>query len=87
MGIVPIAPCHIATASAALWKHCRRGASRTAVVTWPATVGRQAPRKASLLSAPGLDTATEHEDRTPTHGYAATREAAMAAFAKSWRRE
>jgi hypothetical protein len=29
----------------------------------------------------------DHEDRTPTHGYAATREAAMAAFAKSWRRE
>jgi len=28
-----------------------------------------------------------HEDRTPTHGYAATREGAMAAFAKSWRRE
>jgi hypothetical protein len=28
----------------------------------------------------------QHEDRTPTHGYAATREAAMAAFAKSWRR-
>jgi hypothetical protein len=28
-----------------------------------------------------------HEDRTPTHGYAATREAAMAAYAKSWRRE
>jgi len=27
-----------------------------------------------------------HKDRTPTHGYAATREAAMAAFAKSWRR-
>jgi hypothetical protein len=26
-----------------------------------------------------------NEDRTPTHGYAATREAAMAAFAKSWR--
>ena len=25
-----------------------------------------------------------HEDRTPSHGYAATREAAMAAFAKSW---
>jgi hypothetical protein len=25
-----------------------------------------------------------HEDRTPMHGYAATREAAMAAFAKSW---
>ena len=28
-----------------------------------------------------------HEDRSPKHGYAATREAAMAAFAKSWRRE
>ena len=28
-----------------------------------------------------------HEDRTPTHGYAATREDAMAAFAKGWRRE
>src|SRR2546421_4185604 len=27
-----------------------------------------------------------HEDRIPTRGYAATREAAMAAFAKSWRR-
>jgi hypothetical protein len=27
-----------------------------------------------------------HEDRTPTHGYAPTREAAMTAFAKSWRR-
>jgi len=26
-------------------------------------------------------------DRTPTHGYDATREAAMAAFAKSWRRQ
>jgi len=29
----------------------------------------------------------DHEDRTPTHGYEATREAAMAAFAKSWWRE
>jgi len=28
-----------------------------------------------------------HEDRTPRHGYEATREAAMTAFAKSWRRE
>jgi hypothetical protein len=28
-----------------------------------------------------------HEDRAPTHGYAATREDAMIAFAKSWRRE
>src|SRR5262245_32233732 len=28
-----------------------------------------------------------HEDRTPTHGYAATREAALVAFGRSWRRE
>jgi len=28
-----------------------------------------------------------HEDRTRTDGYESTREAAMAAFAKSWRRE
>jgi hypothetical protein len=28
-----------------------------------------------------------HHDRRPTHGYAATLEAAMAAFAKSWRRK
>ena len=28
-----------------------------------------------------------HEDCNPTHGYAATRETAMAALAKSWRRE
>jgi hypothetical protein len=26
-----------------------------------------------------------HADRSPTHGYEPTREAAMAAFAKSWR--
>ena len=28
-----------------------------------------------------------HEDRWPTHGYEPSREAAMAAFAKSWRRQ
>jgi hypothetical protein len=27
------------------------------------------------------------EDRTPTHGYAATRDAAQQAFARSWNRE
>ena len=27
----------------------------------------------------------QHEDRTPTHGYEPTREAAMSSFAKSWR--
>ena len=29
----------------------------------------------------------DHEDRTPTHGYEATRETAMQAFARSWHRE
>ena len=29
----------------------------------------------------------QHEDRTPTHGYEPTREAAMQAFARSWNRE
>ena len=28
-----------------------------------------------------------HEDRSPLYGYEATHEAAMAAFAKNWRRE
>ena len=28
-----------------------------------------------------------HRDRRPTHGYGGTREDAMAAFAKSWRRK
>jgi hypothetical protein len=28
-----------------------------------------------------------HEDRTPTHGYAVTRDDALQAFAKSWNRE
>ena len=34
-----------------------------------------------------LMTPKGREDRTPTHGYEATREAAMPAFAKSWRRQ
>jgi hypothetical protein len=52
-------------------------------------VGRIMQAAASPVDAPCLWTLAfgYHEDRTPTHGYAATREAAMAAFAKSWRRE
>jgi hypothetical protein len=52
-------------------------------------VGRIMKAAASPVDAPWLWTSAfgHHEDRTPTHGYAATREAAMAAFAKSWRRE
>jgi hypothetical protein len=50
-------------------------------------VGRIMKTAAAPVGTPWMWTlAFGHEDRTPTHGYAATREAAMAAFAKSWRR-
>ena len=52
-------------------------------------VGRIMKSAAAPVGQPWLWTlAYGHlEDRTPTHGYAATREAAMASFAKSWRRQ
>jgi hypothetical protein len=52
-------------------------------------VGRIMETAAAPVGQPWMWTLAfgHHEDRTPTHGYAATREAAMAAFAKSWRRE
>jgi hypothetical protein len=45
---------------------------------------RPQPRR---LGAPWLWTLAfgHHEDRWPTHGYEPTREAATAAFARSWR--
>jgi hypothetical protein len=53
------------------------------------TVGRIFRAAASPGGSPWMWTLAfgHHKDRTPTHGYAETREAAMAAFAKSWRRE
>jgi hypothetical protein len=52
-------------------------------------VGRIFKANAAPVGTPWMWTLAfgHHEDRTPTHGYEATREAAMAAFAKSWRRE
>jgi len=52
-------------------------------------VGRIFKANAALVGSPRTWTLAfgQHEDRTPSHGYEATREAAMAAFAKSWRRE
>jgi hypothetical protein len=52
-------------------------------------VGRIMKAAAAPVGQPWLWTLAHgyHEDRTPTYGYAETREAAMAAFAKSWRRE
>jgi hypothetical protein len=52
-------------------------------------VGRIFNAAASPVGTPWMWTLEfgHHEDRTPTHGYEPTREAAMAAFAKSWRRK
>jgi hypothetical protein len=52
-------------------------------------VGRIFNAAASPVGTPWMWTLAYgyHEDRNPTHGYEPTREAAMVAFAKSWRRE
>jgi catechol 2,3-dioxygenase-like lactoylglutathione lyase family enzyme len=52
-------------------------------------VGRIMKVHAAPVGSPWMWTLAfgHHEDRMPTHGYEPTREAAMAAFAKSWRRE
>jgi len=52
-------------------------------------VGRILKAKAAPEGSPWFWTLTygHHYDRSPMHGHAETREAAMAAFAKSWRRE
>jgi hypothetical protein len=52
-------------------------------------VGRIFNAAASPVGTPWMWTLAYgfHEDRNPTHGYEPIREAAMAAFAKSWRRQ
>jgi len=54
-----------------------------------AVVGRILKVHAAPVGSPWMWTLAfgHHEDCTPTHGYAESREAAMSAFAKSWRRE
>jgi hypothetical protein len=54
-----------------------------------AVVGRIFKVHAAPVGMPWMWTRAfgQHEDCTPTHGYGATREDAMSAFAKSWRRE
>jgi hypothetical protein len=51
-------------------------------------VGRIFKANAAPVGTPWMWTLIfpHHEGRRPTHGYEATREAAMAAFAKTWRR-
>jgi len=52
-------------------------------------VGRIFQVHAAPVGSPWMGTLAfgHHKDRTPAHGHEATREAAIAAFAKSWRRE
>jgi hypothetical protein len=54
-----------------------------------AVVGRIVKAHAAPVGSPWFWTLLYgyHRGRWPTHGYAETREAAMAAFAKSWRRQ
>jgi hypothetical protein len=54
-----------------------------------AVVGRIMKAAASPVGTPWMWTLAygHHEDRTPIYGYEPTREDAMAAFAKSWRRQ
>jgi hypothetical protein len=56
------------------------------VVTDGVTVGRIMKAAAAPVGTPWMLTLAfgQHEDRSPTHGYEPTREAAMAAFARSW---
>ena len=56
----------------------RRADQRRDGHTWRGTLETRCP---SLM----IHDYGQHEDRSPTHGYEPTREAAMAAFAKSWR--
>ena len=59
------------------------------VVCEGVVVGSIMKAAAAPVGQPWLGTLDygHHEDRTPTYGYEPTREAAMAAFAKSWRRQ
>jgi hypothetical protein len=52
-------------------------------------IGRIFHAAASPVGSPWMWTLIfdYHEGRSPKYGYEATREAAMAAFAKSWRRD
>src|SRR5262245_36711984 len=77
------------------WRNsmCPRRSTRNCLPSWRAPRATSSPHPClcddSRLGMSWMWTLAfgHHEDRTPTHGYAATRDAAMTAFAKSWRRE
>jgi hypothetical protein len=66
------------------WPHCS-----SCVLSEGQVVGRIMKVIAAPEDTPWMWTLAygQHRDRSPTHGFEATREAAMAAFAKSWRRQ
>jgi hypothetical protein len=72
-----------ATALRRLW---RRRASYD-VVADGVLVGRIFLSQTAPKHRPWMWTSNEHKGRPPAFGYEATREAAMAAFAKNWRRD
>jgi hypothetical protein len=59
------------------------------ILTDGIVVGRIMKAAAAPVGSPWMWTLLfeHHQGRTPTHGYEPTREQAMVAFAKSWRRE
>jgi hypothetical protein len=75
----------------ARWRMRRRGQELAGrhVLADGKVVGRIFKVNAAPVGEPWMWTLIfpHHEGRSPTHGYEATRAAAMAAFAKSWRRE
>jgi hypothetical protein len=67
----------------------RRGDESYDVIAEGQVVGR-IMMFADIASGQTVDVVTrlgQNEDRTPTHGYEPTREAATQAFARSWNRE
>jgi hypothetical protein len=64
-----------------------RGPNDYEVIADDWIVGRIVLSDASPAERPWLWSLDLYRGREPTHGYEPTREAALAAFAKSWRRE
>jgi hypothetical protein len=66
------------------WSEDGLGRARRWCGDWPHLQANAAPVGTPWMWTFGFG---YHEDRTLAHGYEATREAAVAAFAKGWRRE
>jgi hypothetical protein len=71
-----------ATALRRLWRHDNFNVLEDGIVVGRIFLLPDAPKH-----RPWMWTSNEHQGRPPAFGYEATREAAMSAFAKSWRRQ